>query len=153
MSTDKLEVLKADRSKWKAGPWDGESDREEFTTAAGLPALLVRNPWSGAWCGYVAISPGHPLHGKGNEDTDDVNVHGGITFAGPCRGHVCHVPKPGESDNVWWLGFDTNHGGDATPAGWGGEIVAGYQDYRDEAYLRQECESLAAQLVAMKAPV
>jgi len=44
-----------------------------------------------------------------------VEVHGGLTYANACSGHICHVPKQGEPDDVWWFGFDTSHAGDFSP--------------------------------------
>src|SRR5438270_834768 len=90
-----------DRSKWPHGPWDNEPDRAEFKHL-GFPCLLVRQSQSGHWCGYVAVPPGHPWHGL--EDYAayrlDVEVHGGITYGNKCAGKVCHVPAPGEPDDV-----------------------------------------------------
>jgi hypothetical protein len=129
-----------DRSGWPAGPWDGEPDRVEFEHA-GLPCLLNRSHL-GAWCGYAAVSPGHALHGKSYE-APDVDVHGGLTYADACFGPICHVPKPGEPDDVWWFGFDCAHGGDSVPS-WPRGVFAG--TYRDLAYVRRETEQLAEQL-------
>lgn len=44
----------------KARPWLNEPEHDEFIHA-GLRCRLVRGPL-GAWCGYVALPPGHPLH-------------------------------------------------------------------------------------------
>lgn len=44
-----------------------------------------------------------------------VKVHGGLTFSDKCGGHICHAPKPGEPDNVWWFGFDCAHAFDHSP--------------------------------------
>lgn len=149
---------KIDRSNWAAGPWDNEPDRIEWKTEAGLPGLMVRVS-HGAWCGYVAVTKDHPLYGKsyGDEDVDALSVHGGITYGDKCQGNVCHVPAPGEPDDVWWLGFDCVHGGDLAPGmesnlrGLGGMFSFGdlgrrVGTYRDVAYVRAEVESLAVQL-------
>jgi len=65
----------------------------------------------------VAVPPGHPFHGKGWKEVEDhLEIHGGITYAEACAGHICHVPEPGEPDNVWWLGFDCAHAFDRRPA-------------------------------------
>ena len=45
-----------------------------------------------------------------------IDVHGGLTYADRCQGNICHVPKPGEPDDVWWFGFDCGHAGDFAPA-------------------------------------
>lgn len=109
----------------------------------------------GHWCGYVAVPPGHPLHGK-DYDAVGADVHGGLTYANQCSGDICHVPAPGEPDDVWWFGFDCAHCWDFRPGhaalmesvgiptpDWDREEV-----YRDLAYVRAECESLAEQLVS-----
>lgn len=57
---NKKQQKPVDRSGWAKGPWDGEPDRAEWEHA-GLPCLAVRND-SGAWCGYAAVPPSHPLH-------------------------------------------------------------------------------------------
>ncbi len=88
------------------GPWHDEPDRVEFEHA-GFACLLLRSG-TGAWCGYVAAPPGHPWHGQ-QYGAVDASVHGGLTYSERCQGRICHVAKPGESDDVWWLGFDCNH--------------------------------------------
>ena len=55
------------------------------------------------------------MHGK-DYNALDVEVHGGLTYAGECSGSICHVPKPGEPDNVFWFGFDCAHAYDLSPA-------------------------------------
>lgn len=156
------EVPWVNRATWPPGPWDAEpEDRVEFRHA-GFPCLLVRGP-AGAWCGYVGLPPGHPAHGADWDEpaTADLSVHGGITYARPCQegGPICHVPAPGEPDDLWWLGFDCNHTGDVaprreaddirlfgrsmlgTPTGWGT-----LHEYRTRDYARRETETLAEQL-------
>jgi hypothetical protein len=137
---------KMDRSGWPSGPWDNEPDRLQWKTRAGLPGLIVRGS-GGAWCGYVAVAPGHPDYERDDGEVTFA-VHGGITYAAKCGGHVCHVPEPGEPDNVWWLGFDTAHAGDFCPAA--PFLCASLTEtYRDVAYVQAEVESLAEQLAAL----
>lgn len=107
------EVAIIDKSKWGDGPWQAEPDRAEWEYA-GFPCLAVRHSRSGHWCGYVGVPPNHPLHGK-SYDVPNVAIHGGLTYAAACDGHVCHVPKAGEPENVWWFGFDCQHSGDLAP--------------------------------------
>lgn len=133
-----------DRSKWSSGPWDNEPDRVDFEHA-GLPCLLLRNPF-GAWCGYAAVPPGHPLHGTDADDAE-LDVHGGVTYADRCQSPICHVPKPGEPDDVWWFGFDCAHFRDLVP-GMPLGLLPPHGIYRDVNYARTETESLAAQLRA-----
>lgn len=132
------------------GPWAGEPGRVDWRHD-GMPCLLRRNRM-GVWCGYVAVPPGHPLHGAGH-DVPGVSVHGGLTYSARCDGAegigICHVPGPGESGDVWWFGFDCAHGGDAIPSmpEFGVWASEGQQAaYRDLAYARAETEHLADQL-------
>jgi hypothetical protein len=115
------------------------------------------------------VPPEHPAYG--NKDESVVDVHGGVTYAHKCCGYVCHVPAPGESGDVFWLGFDFAHYGDAAPNAWDEKegwtrwsedgktayygpkathaegLLKGV--YRDLAYVRAECESVGHQLAAM----
>jgi hypothetical protein len=150
-----------DRTDWGTGPWDGEPDRIAWTDeATGRPCLLRRGG-GGSWCGYVAVDPGHPFHGKDYlDDTVDtiVSVHGGLTYAAECTGDpergICHAPAPGQPDDVWWFGFDAGHAFDLRPADRALQVAYpsfGLIDdvYRDVAYMRTECELLAAQLTGV----
>jgi len=140
------------------GPWDNEPNRIEWYHN-GLPCLMNRNKL-GVWCGYVAVPPGHPLHGKhyDHEDLHEIHAHGGLTFASECHGEICHVPREGEPDDVWWFGFDCGHYMDLVPRI---ESILLAQDpswlklqermdrgltYRDAEYVKGECERLASQL-------
>lgn len=163
--TETLTPPTFDKSTWGEGPWQHEPDRLDFEHA-GLPCLLSRGP-GGHWCGYAAVPPGHPWHGQSDE-TPAVEVHGGLTYANRCDGHVCHVPKPGEPDDVWWFGFDCAHAGDFAPKHEASHYGKGYpwldkpydhatavaasdfsvDVYRDLAYVRAETERLAEQLAA-----
>lgn len=160
-----------DRADWGPGPWDGEPDKAAWTDeATGMPCIASRgNPDMGNWCGYVAVEPDHPLHGKDYE-APDVEVHGGLTFAAPCADDrpvetsVCHTPEPGKPADVWWFGFDAGHYLDVmpgmnarirndspdslllpenSPAGWP------TTSYKTLDYVKAECASLAAQLKAV----
>jgi len=84
-----------DKQHWSDGPWKTEPDRVEFEHA-GLPCLMLRNDM-GAWCGYAAVPPGHPLHGH-DYRIPDVRAHRGLNYAAACSGEICHVAKPGEPD-------------------------------------------------------
>lgn len=139
-----------DRTGWPMGPWDNEPDRVEWRDpTTGLPCLLRRHSHFGTWCGYVAVPPGHPWHGRDSLDID-ASVHGGVSFAGPCDDdeegpdRICHVPQPGEPDNVWWFGFDCAHGWDLAP-GYLFETLQQGQTYRTLDYARDQCQQLAAQ--------
>lgn len=125
------------------GPWVTEPDRVEWTSH-GFPCLITRGPL-GTLCGYVAVPPGHPLHGDGGAELD---VHGGITYADTCHGEICHVPADGESADVWWFGFDCAHASVDLIPQLQHELssLTSSMIYRDVDYVRAECERLAAQL-------
>lgn len=136
-----------DRAGWPAGPWDNETDREEWRDAkTGLPCLAVRSSL-GAWCGYVGIAPKHP-HYEWDHDALDYIVHGGLTYSAKCGG-LCDLPA-GEADALWWLGFDCAHFGDVIPS----VLVfldsrhgsSRHGSYRTIEYVRDEVAQLAEQI-------
>lgn len=140
-----------DKSQWPEGPWHVEPDIERFDHL-GVPCLLLRQVRSGHWCGYVAVPPGHPWHGEEGffySRDDGPDVHGGITYGGACAGEVCHVPRSGEPDDVWWLGFDCHHSGDLAPMDlvyWRDRGWRPFGDtYRDIDYVRNQTRNLAVQ--------
>ena len=58
-----IEYRTFDKTTWGDGPWQSEPDKRQWTDqATGLPCLIARS-MLGCLCGYVGISPGHPLHG------------------------------------------------------------------------------------------
>lgn len=141
------------------GPWHSEPDHEDFRSSEGLPCILHRSSL-GAWCGYVGVSPGHPWHGRDYSAIDSPypEVHGGLTYSERCRGPLCHVPKPSESDDVWWLGFDCNHSGDLSlwdvaEGRQAGRAYGWTESYRPIGYARAETLSLAAQAHSVAATV
>lgn len=160
-----------DKTDWGPGPWQDEPDKVQWKDeATGLACLAKRGP-GGQWCGYVGLAPGHALYEKHYGDVydlldyDAVNVHGGLTYAdhcaeGPEESSICHVPDPGEPDNVWWLGFDCAHSRDLSPAQAARDrlryeetgspiwlpLTDGTEQYRTLAYVQSETRRLAGQL-------
>lgn len=155
-----------DKSAWGDGPWQSEPDKIQYTDAAtGLPCLAKRNPRSGNWCGYVGVPKGHPFFGLGYNERaqkcDDeycyehtpealLEVHGGITYSDECQKGpeaiaICHIPEPGQSDHVWWFGWDAAHAGDWSP-GYDHTPVLTGDVYRDLNYIRNQNAHLAQQL-------
>lgn len=144
-----------DKTKWpERGPWDNEPDKAQWLDASGLACLMVRA--RAHWCGYVGVPEGHPAFGKDYNDVE-VEVHGGLTFAGLCQEEgtgprVCHIPEPGQPDRVYWLGFDCAHSGDKRPATDERQLqierkypISG-DIYRDFDYVKAETGRLAQQL-------
>lgn len=145
-----------DKSSWPDGVWKQEPDKIQWPDpATGLPCLIVRAP-NGALCGYVGVPDTHPWHGKSYDVLyGHIDVHGGLTFSDSCslegseERHICHVPGPGEPDNVWWFGFDCGHAGDLSPKYMQFDITQrmGWATYRDIDYVRAQVARLAEQLV------
>lgn len=145
-----------DKSAWERGPWDDEPDKVQWTDdATGLPCLIKRSR-HGALCGYVGLPPEHPWYGRDYGDIP-VDVHGELTFAGGCEHGdnpakgICHIPEPGQPDNVWWLGFDCANAWDysdmASSPEWRKQWPRSSDEiYRDIAYVRDECTKLAEQV-------
>ncbi len=144
------------REQWGEGPWQDEPDIAEWRAPGGkLPRLALRGP-HGSWCGYVGVPEGHPMHGKGWEDSEALDVHGGITYGSECSGDICHQPREGEPEHVWWLGFDCSHAWDYSPGLHallrslpGGDRLREHETYRDLGYVIGEVEKLARQLEEM----
>ncbi len=160
---EEITIPVADRTGWGAGPWDDEPDYETWRTAVGYPAIARRvgRNFAGHWCGYVAVPPGHPWHKQGYDDIRTAegewpDVHGGLTYAEFCnpKAGVCHVPAPGEPEDVWWLGFDCAHSADFRPGDGVYWRSHGHPEwarpefgetYKTLAYVKAECERLAQQ--------
>jgi hypothetical protein len=155
-----------DRSGWPSGPWDDEPDRLYWVDeATGLPCLIRRGP-SGALCGYVAVLPDHPWHGRsyhncilpepcgesycGHSPDMAIDVHGGLTYADSCDGDnekgICHVSEPGQPDDAWWFGFDCGHSNDVLPAYEWSYYGVPSRTYRQLPYVRDRVQALARQL-------
>jgi hypothetical protein len=153
-----IEYRTHDKTGWGPGAWQDEPDKVQWADpATGLPCLIKRNG-AGSLCGYVGVPDGHPWFGTDGDDLDGggPHVHGGITYTGLCQpgpeaASICHVPAAGESDRVWWLGFDAAHSGDFCPAYEARvrEVIAGpggSETYRDRAYIEAQCAHLAHQV-------
>lgn len=141
------------------GRWDLEPNRID-SEYKGYPCLALRNTHMLNWCGYVGVPKGHPFYGK-HYDEVEVDVHGGLTFAGPCNANICHTPKSGKTDDVWWLGFDCAHAWDLTPFDamrtipglaylsrserFTGERMK--EHYRDLRYVKEQCHKLTEQII------
>ncbi len=120
----------------------------------------------GYLCGYVKVEKGHPWHGAhyfdfeyDDHSLDDIEVHGGITFAS----HDVPCEKEGD-DAGYWLGFDCSHGGDAPDSkyvtgelgqkrDWWMDLMTFEGDtVKPIEYVRSECEGLAKQAASFLVP-
>ena len=86
------------RKAWLPGPWDKEPDTDRWVDADTGYNCHARRSGMGSWCGYVELPANHPDVGSDYDDID-VQVHGGLTYAG---GRV--------------FGFDCAHWNDISPA-------------------------------------
>lgn len=148
-------------------------------THAGFDCAIVRNDHMLNLCGYVRFPEGHPLYGVdygdpvpavlklaaeaagdgpiGKRGMIDVfllaaggdmragmlfDVHGGITFS--CLDSYWLPPG-------FWYGFDCGHAGDMSPGLTKLFDTNLFDDdvYRDVAYVKAECESLAVQVAQL----
>lgn len=166
------EYTTVDKSDWGDGPWQSEPDKVQMVDEeTGYDCLMVRNHYSGSWCGYVGVRKSNDFYEKHYDECkvgdEYLEVHCGLTFSGHCsesedesRG-ICHVPINGSEDKVWWLGFDCSHSGDLWPKHRAdmrkiyemrGEMIPRYYDqtsgdiYRDREYVVAQIKSLANQL-------
>ncbi len=102
-----------DRTGWPYGPWDRELDAASWEVN-GVNCYIQRNH-HGAWCGYIAVPLGHPVHESPyNRIMHSCPIHGGFTHGGPSA-----------EDDSYLLGFDCSHSGDFAP---------GHFSVRDRTY-------------------
>ena len=112
---------------------------KEWTTKAGHNAyvLYVNNSHN---CGYVAVPKDHPWHEDDYYKHYNIEVHGGLTFAGTIT----------DIDESWLFGFDAAHLGDKTNMH-GMEMLQEPGDtFKDVDYMANQCELLSRQIKEMK---
>jgi hypothetical protein len=130
--------------------WEREPDMDAWEHA-GLKCYARRHPQLRAWCGYVAVPEGHPLHGRTVIEAccaePEIQVHGDVSWSGRLEDVA-----PG----AWLIGWDAMRGYDYIPGmrdiympdiatGEGGTPAS----YRTLDYVRAETSRLAEQLAAM----
>lgn len=105
-----------DKTGWGNGPWQKEPDLLLWVDAlSGLQCMIARSH-GGHLCGYVAVPPGHPLHGNNTRDVD-LDAHGGINYSQGFAMSDFRVDPPlTDTTPFWWLGFDCGHSWDYSPA-------------------------------------
>lgn len=87
----------------------------------------------GVLCGYVRVGSSLP------DDYQNLNVHGGITFAGKFS-----------DGGDYWLGFDCAHAGDFIPNLPVLRPVFEHETLKDEAFVLREAKLLIDQLVELE---
>lgn len=160
-------------SEEESTPWTNEPDFVKWHCyETGLLCIIRRNR-SGTLCGYVCVEKTNAYYkydpNGGYENRSKLpylDAHGGITWGDYCFSYL--ETDDGKDFGVyhddyfkhwipngkhWWLGFDCAHSGDFCPTD---RSFSGYDpynqydgsQYRNLAYVRKQCESLATQLVA-----
>lgn len=84
-------------------------DINKLVNVPHIRKLLNKHGWGN---GYVGIPKGHPWYGKDIHDIE-CQVHGGLTYASndePCNGSPYEMGGNADAVDLWWIGFDTNHG-------------------------------------------
>jgi len=73
----------------KTNPWETEPDFLEFVDEdTGYECFIQRHPELKHLCGYVSLPENHKLYGEKNIDNEfllNLDVHGGVTYAGEKR--------------------------------------------------------------------
>lgn len=86
-------------------------------------------------CGYIALPPEHPWHGK---DYSGINaeVHGGLNYS-----------QGNKEDGSHWIGFDCAHAWDAQDPDLPSHHQCSFRDgaTRSQSYVERECKSLCEQ--------
>lgn len=157
--------VKEKAERYGPGPWIEEDDRREWADeVTGLDCLILRNDPTGALCGYVRVSDGHPLYGKSHKD--EVTIPEGfrhrefddrmpaievmfqvmsegfapgakmrLALALECHGGVTYSgPIMKMKCSSWWFGFDCGHYADLKPGT--RKFLAGYgiKSFCEETY-------------------
>lgn len=138
------------KSHFPAGVWCKEPDlccwENKFV------CLAIRDMGMGVWRGFVGVDGYHPFYGKSiNQiiklpEASDIffAVYGGLSGAGklPLR-------YKEYSQNLWWIGIETSHGGDLMPflklEGTPEEVskMTSGQSYKDFHFIRKQTNKLA----------
>ena len=135
------------RDRFGYGPWQEEADRYQWHYGDTGIVCMSRRAYHGAFCGYVGVPRNHPAWGidfRLVQEFANPGIHGGLDYSARCDGDqetgICHVPEPGEDDDLWWFGFSCDKEGDLVPLY---KDAPGANHYWDHAEVKQECERLA----------
>lgn len=133
---------------------DREWEREpnfltEIDEETGYRYFIVRILSSGHLCGYVEITPDHPLYGKDCTDLDG-NVHGGITYSDFRKGEYPQSPefnaylKNFHIQKIYLIGFDCSHAEDYRPDTYFSSDDT--RTYKNIEFVKNECKKLCKYL-------
>lgn len=132
----------------KTNPWETEPDFLEFVDEdTGYECFIQRHPELKHLCGYVSLPENHKLYGEKNIDNEfllNLDVHGGVTYAGEKR-IKRHEKRPNLFIDEYAssvVGFDCGHACDLVPG-----VKSFHEEvYRNIEYVTNECKNLAKQL-------
>ena len=105
-------------------------------------------------CGYIGFNKENLFYEKDYDDMCEIDVHGGLTYAGGGS----NSKYPIESD-LWWVGFDCAHGGDAKDLNIIRELndenehlnfllsMSNYGTVKSLEYCIQECRNVVNQMI------
>lgn len=140
-----------DKTEWYRGPWQDEPDLVRWMDfLTGYPCIITRDVVSGAWCGAVGLSFGHPLYHVYAADPtfQYISIHGGVTYAGFLPNHELWITP---AQRRWWVGFDCMQEFDICPLKLDDdELLDDRMEYRTEEYAQNEAMYLAEQLDMME---
>lgn len=113
----------------------------------GYTFVVFQHPRSGHLNGYVELKPIDEEFLDQNQ-INKLDCHGGITYQGTLD-WIYKTPKAN------YIGFDCAHWGDKTPfvdAIMPGHLFGsdGFEVWRDEAYVEENCKSLIEQLIEIQ---
>lgn len=167
-ASKRLEIAHIDKSSWGQGEWQEEPDLILWQDAhSGLFAMASRDEDFGNLCGYVAVPPGHRLHGADLCDSG-LTAYGGVNFSSsinyPESKHA-ELHQAMAQANLWWFGFDCMQALNDIYPGMQGpgiessqgntkQMKTAFQNlqrsngatYKNTAFVMNQCEMLAAQL-------
>ncbi|WCF11508.1 hypothetical protein NDS46_31620 (plasmid) [Paenibacillus thiaminolyticus] len=116
-------VIRTFKEKWETEP--------EFLDLKmkGYHLVIWRHEGLGQLNGYVGVKRTHPYFGKGMYERQicNLNVHGGITFAGK------NINR-GFKKGFWYFGFDTAHVFDYAPFA---DLALGHVSASDDPLVQQ----------------
>lgn len=141
-----------DKSGWPYG--QDEPDRVEWTYK-GVPCVINRS-LLGAWCGYVAVTLGHPWYDAECEQIRRAaRVHREITYAGDDSFDHLLQPQRHDDPPLFWVGFHCGYAWDCPP-----KLEADLRTfgstleepdrcaYRDKSFMMDQVDKLAEQSIA-----
>lgn len=138
--------------------------RQKDGTISGYVSVSPEHPLFGYGAGAVPLSISRTVHGGVTYGKAcEVNRYDRVPWGEPIeeRIRVCHgtvvrtrqeyrtvkTTQDEFHDELWWLGFDTNHPGDLVPNAW--EDPRKGDVYRDQAFVYENCIALARKLKSM----